>query len=109
MTSKNPKDRFKFLLDEVNLLSTVVSSHGSQLSVLSDQMVVTRCQLYEDNCGRINQENLNRFMVMGAPYFPLSNDLQDKLKQQVKFLKVDWAIGLGLALPFIARIFFFLT
>ena len=83
VTSKNPKDRFGFLLDEVTALSTVVSGHGAQLSVLNDQMVVTRCQLYEDNCGRVNTENLSHFMVMGAPYYPLTNEIQTTLKQQV--------------------------
>ena len=70
-------------MGEVSSLSAVVSGHGAQLSVLSDQMIVTRCQMYEDNCGRINQENLNRFMIMGAPYFPLTENIQDTLKKQV--------------------------
>ena len=88
LLSKNPKDRFNFLMGEVSSLSAVVSGHGAQLSVLSDQMIVTRCQMYEDNCGRINQENLNRFMIMGAPYFPLTENIQDTLKKQVSVLNI---------------------
>ena len=83
LLSKNPQDRFTFLLNEIGSLSTVVAGHSSQISVLNDQMVVTRCQLYEDNCGRVNQDNLNRFLIMGAPYYPLSDNLQDLLKKQV--------------------------
>lgn len=88
LASKDPKDRFNFLVDEVSSLSTVVSGHGAQLSVLNDQMMVTRCQMYEESCGRINQDNLNRFLIMGAPYLPLSDNVQDLLKKQVPLLKI---------------------
>ena len=83
LLSKNPKDRFNLLLGEVSSLSAVVSGQGAQLSVLNDQMLITRCQMYEDTCGRINQENLSHFMVMGAPYYALAENIQDTLKKQV--------------------------
>jgi len=71
------------MMDEMSSLSVVVASHGAQLSILNDQMIVTRCQMYEDNCGRINQENLNRFLLMWAPSYPLTDQMQDLLKKQV--------------------------
>ena len=83
ISSKTPRDRFSFLLEEVNTLSTVVAGHGAQLSILNDQIMVTRCQMYEERCGRINQDNLDHFLIMGAPYYPLSEQLQALLKKQV--------------------------
>ena len=83
--SKAPKDRFNFLMGEIGALSAVVSGQGTQLSVLNDQVTVTRCQVYEETCGRINYENLNHFMITGAQYHPLSDNMQEVLKKQVNF------------------------
>jgi len=81
--SKNPVDRFSFLLEEVNSLSVTVSSQGTQLAVLANDLLVTRCQMLEENCGRVNSDNLHHFIVLGCPFFPLTNTLQDQLRQQV--------------------------
>jgi len=71
------------LLEEFNNLSGIVAGCTVQVSSLHDQLMVTRCQLYEDTCGRINESNLSHIMVMGAPYFPVSANVQEQLKQQV--------------------------
>ena len=39
MTSPNPIDRFSFVIEEVNSISSVVSAQGAQLAVLSDQLL----------------------------------------------------------------------
>ena len=90
LSSKNPQDRFTFLINEVGTLSTIVAGNSAQISILNDQMVVTRCQMYEDNCGRVNQDNLNRFLIMGAPYYPLSDNLQEQLKKQVNITSINF-------------------
>lgn len=82
-TSKNPLDRFDFVLEEVNALSGLVSSYGSQLAILSDVQMVTQCRVFEEICGRVNESQLNHFMVMGAPSYPKSDSLQANLKKQV--------------------------
>ena len=81
--SKSPADRFSFMLEEVNTLSTVVAGQGAQMAVLNDQVMLTRCQMFEETAGRINSDNLSHFMVMGAPYLPLSEGLQERLHDQV--------------------------
>ena len=83
MTSPNPMDRFSFLMEDFNALSGIVSSHGAQLSVLTNQLLITRCQMHEESCGRVNTDNLHHFMLMGVPYLPLGTDIQTRLKQQV--------------------------
>ena len=75
-------------MGEVAALSAVVSGQGTELSILKDQVMVTRCQMYEETCGRINQENLNRFMIMGARFHPLSDSMQDVLKKQVTYSSI---------------------
>ena len=72
-------------MDEFNSLSAVVTGQGAELAILNDQVMVTRCQMYEENCGRVNVDNLNHFMVMGAPYLPLCDGLQELLRKQVTF------------------------
>lgn len=84
--SKHPSDRFSFLLDEVNALSAVIAGQGAEMSILNDQVLLTRCQMFEESCGRVNTDNLNHFMVMGAPYLPLSDGLQDLLRSQVMLI-----------------------
>ena len=81
--SKAPSDRFSFMLDEFNLLSAVVADQGAEMAILNDQVMLTRCQMFEETCGRVNTDNLNHFMVMGAPYLPLGEGLQDRLRKQV--------------------------
>jgi len=83
MTSSNPLERFSFVIEEVNTISGIVAAQGAQLSVLSDQLLVTRCQMHEEGCGRVNTDNLHHFMLMGVPYLPLGPDIQTRLKQQV--------------------------
>ena len=82
-TSKAPAERFTFMLDEFNALSAVVAGQGAEMAILNDQVMLTRCQMSEETCGRVNSDNLNHFMVMGAPYLPLSDGLQDQLRKQV--------------------------
>lgn len=75
------RDRYTF-----NLLvgvSATVASHEIQLKLLSDQLLMTRCQHYEETCGRQNADNLNRFIIVGAPFLPQSDQLQARLKSQV--------------------------
>ena len=81
--SKTPSDRFTFLLDEFNVMSAVVASQGAQMDLINDQVMVTQCRMFEETCGRINSDNLNHFMVMGAPYFPICDGLQELLRKQV--------------------------
>ena len=83
MTSSSPIDRFTFLSEEINSISGVVTAHGAQLAVLTDQLLVARCQMYEESCGRVNNDNLHHFMLMGVPYLALGQDIQARLKQQV--------------------------
>ena len=81
--SGSSADRFSFLLEEVNALTGVVASHGAQLSVLSDELLTTRCQLLEETCGRINTDNLRHVIILGGPYLALGTDIQTRLKKQV--------------------------
>ena len=71
------------MLDEFNALSAVVAGQGAEMAIMNDQVMLTRCQMFEETCGRINSDNLNHFMVMGAPYLPLSDGLQELLRKQV--------------------------
>ena len=89
MESPDPLVRFNFLLEETNALSGIVASHGAQLAVLSDQLLVTRCQILEENCGRINSDNLHHFIIMGGPYLPLGSDIQARLKKQVPHIFIN--------------------
>ena len=71
------------MMEEINTLSTVVAGQGAEMAILNDQVMLTRCQMFEETCGRVNSDNLNHFMVMGAPYLPLSDGLQTLLRDQV--------------------------
>jgi len=82
-------DRFCFLMEEFNALSSLVAGCTTQVSTLGDSLLLTRCQMYEETCGRINESNLSHFMVMGAPYLPLSENIQEQLKQKVPHLHND--------------------
>jgi len=81
--SDSQADQFTYLVEENSALSTVVAGHEALLSVLRDDVLLTRCQMYEEGCGRINVDNLNRFLILGAPFIVFSAVLQDHLKQQV--------------------------
>lgn len=81
--TEGPTDGFDFLSNSMVALSSVVASHDLQIRVLTDQLLLTRCQQAEEVCGRENVDNLNRFIVIGAPYLPLSEQLQSKLRSQV--------------------------
>jgi len=84
-TERSPSDRFSFLVEELNTLSGVVTSHGAQLSILSDELMVTRASHAEEVDGRINTENLNHLMILGGPFLE-GDDLSARLKQQVQAL-----------------------
>jgi len=81
-SSKDPADRFNFLVGEVNSLSGVVVSHGAQISMLTDELMATKASHAEEMDGRINTENLNHLMILGGPFIE-ADDLQARLVQQV--------------------------
>jgi len=81
-TTRSAADRFTFLVDEVNSLSGIVTAHGAQLSILSDELMYTRASHAEEMDGRINTENLNHLMILGGPFLEGDN-LSDRLKEQV--------------------------
>lgn len=83
--SKNPLDRFSFLVTELATVSGVANSAVAQLSALQDQVLVNACKFQEETDGRINTDNLDHLMVLGAPFLPSGDgDLQDRLKAQVE-------------------------
>ena len=81
--SKDPSSRFQFLNTEISTLSSVVSGTVGMLSLTIDGLLVTRCQVAEDHCGMVNNENQHRFLIFGAPYIRFVQNLQDLLKRQV--------------------------
>lgn len=64
-------------------MSSTLNAHEVQIKMLTDQVVLSRCQQAEEACGRINSDNLNRLIIVGGPFLPLSEQLQAKLKSQV--------------------------
>lgn len=81
--NEGPHDGFNFLSDTLVTVSSTVAAHDVQLKLLQDQLLLTRCQHAEEACGRENVDNLNRFVIIGAPYLSLSENLQAKLRSQV--------------------------
>jgi len=81
-TTRPAGDKFSFLVEEISSLSGVVACHGAQLSVLADELMVTRAAHAEEVDGRINFENLNHLIIIGGPFLD-GDDLQNRLKQQV--------------------------
>jgi len=77
-------DRFSFLIEEISSISTVVAGHGAQISALTNELVLTRAAHAEEMDGRINTDNLNRLVILGAPFLD-GDDLQAQLKQKVLY------------------------
>jgi len=83
--SKNPNDRFSFLLSELNDQSGALVSTLTKVAALEDKALISSCRFYEEMDGRINTDNLHHLMILGAPFLS-GDDLQDQLKQQVALI-----------------------
>lgn len=79
----DPSSNFEYTTSAVVELSAAVASHQVQIKQLSDRLMITACQHAEEACGRVNVDNLNRFVIIGAPYLEQSDQLQSRLKSQV--------------------------
>lgn len=84
--SEGPTDGFVYLSESLVQVTSTVAAHDLHIKLLKDQLLLTRCQHAEETCGRENVDNLNRFVIIGAPYLPLSDQLQAKLRSQVSFI-----------------------
>lgn len=82
--NEGPSAGFELLSNSVITMSTTLVAHELQIRILTDQLMLTRCQQAEEACGRINVDNLNRMIIVGGPYLPLSEQLQAKLRSQVR-------------------------
>jgi len=80
--SKNAADRFSFLVSEINEQSGLLASTMTKVSTLEDASMISSCRFYEEMDGRVNTEDLNHLMVLGAPYLS-GDDLPSMLKKQV--------------------------
>lgn len=83
--SEGPSIGFKHVSDGLITVSSTLAAHELQIKILTDQLMITRCQHSEEACGRINVDNLNRLIIVGGPYLSLSDQLQAKLRSQVIF------------------------
>lgn len=84
--SEGPTDGFNLLSAGMVTMSTTLVAHDLQIKLLSDQLLVSRCQQAEETCGRVNVDNLNRLIIVGGPYLSLSENLQAKLRSQVSIV-----------------------
>jgi len=86
--SRTPLDRFDFLSTEIAELSGGLAACSAQISVLQDHDVTATCRFYEEMDGRINTDNLNRLIIIGAPYFVFKtgDQVQEILKGQVSLI-----------------------
>lgn len=82
--NEGPTDGFDYLSESLVSVTSTLTAHDVQIKVMRDQLLLTRCQHAEEVCGRENVDNLNRFVIIGAPFLPLSDQLQAKLRSQVE-------------------------
>jgi hypothetical protein len=57
---------------------------GHEVRALKEKNRLKTCRDFEESEGRINSDNLHRFIVIGGPHFEANPDPQDKLVNQVK-------------------------
>jgi len=81
------EDRFRVLLGEVSTVSEAAGQLQFRVRALEDSRLVDRCELLEEKEGRINSESLNHLIIKGRniPYLEKGDDLQQRLKAQVRF------------------------
>jgi len=82
-------DRFRILLGEVAGNSEAIGQVQFRLRSLEDSRLVDKCEVLEEKEGRINSEALNHLIIKGkkVPYLEKGDELQQRLKKQVIYLR----------------------
>ncbi len=69
---------------------SVVSENQAQLShavrEIKDKDKLRDCEASEEKEGRMNCDMLNRFVMIGGPYFDPGPNLQNSLQEQVLYI-----------------------
>lgn len=85
MSTEDNLTGFGYMSKQLVEVTSTLTAHETQIKILSDQLMLSKCQQAEETCGRINVDALNRFIIIGGPFLPQSDELQIKLKRQVTF------------------------
>jgi hypothetical protein len=67
----------------VNVVSENQAQLGHVVRALQDKDRMRDCEDMEEKEGRMNCDLLNRFVVIGGPYFEPGPNLQSQLQEQV--------------------------
>jgi hypothetical protein len=78
-----PTDQFVHLVKTVNVVSENQAQLAHVVQALQDKDKMRDCEDSEEKEGRMNCDLLNRFVVIGGPFFEPGPNLQSKLQEQV--------------------------
>ncbi len=78
-----PIDQFVHLVKTVNVVSENQAQLAHVVRALQDKDKMCDCENSEEKEGRENCNLLDRFVIIGGPFFEPGPDLQSKLQEQV--------------------------
>jgi hypothetical protein len=81
----DPSAQFNHLQASINIVSENQVQLGHAMKAIQNKDRLRDCKAHEEEEGRLNCDMLNRFIVIGGPYFDPSPNLQQNLQDQVNF------------------------
>jgi len=84
-----PPDQFVHIIKAVSLVSENQAQLGHVVRALQDKDKMRDCEEQEEKEGRMNCDLLDRFIVIGGPFFEPGDDLQAKLQEQVAYCQYN--------------------
>jgi hypothetical protein len=87
MTS-DPSDQFNYVMTAVNVVSENQAQLSHAVKAIQNKDRLRDCKDCEEKEGRMNCDMLNRFIVIGGPYFDPGLNLQASLQAQVSILSI---------------------
>jgi hypothetical protein len=84
----DPNAQFNHLQASINHVSENQVQLGHAVKAIQNKDRLRDCKDWEENEGRLNCDMLNRFIVIGGPYFDPGPNLQQNLQDQVAIIKL---------------------
>ncbi len=76
--------QFNHLVSAISVVSKNQAQLGHAVKAIQNKDRLRDCKDYEEKEGCQNCDMLNRFIVIGGPYFDPSENLQQQLQDQVR-------------------------
>jgi hypothetical protein len=75
--------QYNYMVSDINVVSENQAQLSHAIKAIQNKDRLRDCKSHEEKEGRMNCDMLNRFIIIGGPYFDPGPNLQGNLQAQV--------------------------